>query len=100
MEMPGFLGGTRPRNGTVKVELFESRYRARTSGVIVGYFFAQACYTATHSWLLFHPQRELGIAPLFATAIVIVGGALGIAGNPLGAWLSDRVGRRPTTPQK
>jgi MFS family permease len=78
------------------LELFDGRYRRRTIGVLFSVFLAQTTMTATQSWLLYHPERHLGLDPDLVTAVIILGGAGGLVGYPLGARLADRVGRRWT----
>lgn len=77
-------------------ELLVPRYRRRTVGVLGSWFLAQMTYTVTHSWLIYHPARELSLAPGLITGVVVGAGALGLVGNPIGAWLADRAGRRAT----
>jgi MFS family permease len=77
-------------------DLLGARFRRRTLGVLaVATLFAFAL-SVTQSWLIYHPVRHLGVAPMLATAAVIGGGAFGLAGFPLGSRLSERWGRRPT----
>jgi MFS family permease len=78
------------------LELFGRRYRRRSVGVLLTAFLAQITVTATMSWLLYHPERELGLHPGIVTAAVLIGAGLGMVGFPLGARLADRMGRRPT----
>lgn len=77
-------------------DLLGSRFRRRTFGVLaVAILFAFAL-SVTQSWLIYHPVRHLGVAPMLATFAVIGGGAFGLAGFALGSRLSERWGRRPT----
>jgi MFS family permease len=78
------------------LELFEKRYRRRTVGVLLPLFLASITGTATLTWLLYHPERQLGLDPGLATIVVIAGGGAGLAGFPLGAYLANRLGRRRT----
>ncbi len=41
-------------------------------------------------------QEVHGWLPAQVATLNLIGGALAIVGNPLGGWLSDRFGRRPT----
>jgi MFS family permease len=77
-------------------ELLEKRYRRRSIGVLLSVFLVSITGTATFSWLLYHPERHLGLDPGLVTVVVIVGGAVGLAGFPLGAHLANRLGRRRT----
>jgi MFS family permease len=78
------------------LELFEKRYRQRSVGVLVPLFLASFTGTATLTWLLYHPERQLGLDPGLVTVVVIAGGGAGLAGFPLGAYLANRLGRRRT----
>jgi len=57
-----------------------------TIGASVAGFFAPKYLQDVHSW------SPAGVALLMA-----LGGALGIIGNPLAGWLSDRFGRKPVS---
>jgi putative MFS transporter len=76
--------------------VFEPRYRRRTSARLVSFFVANLAAAATGNWLFYHGVRTLAIDPGWMTAALITGGAVGIAGFPLGARWADRFGRRPT----
>jgi AAHS family 3-hydroxyphenylpropionic acid transporter len=78
------------------LELFEKRYRRRSIGVLLPLFLASIAGTATFSWLLYHPERQLGLDPGLVTMVVILGGAAGLAGFPFGAYLANKLGRRRT----
>jgi MFS family permease len=52
--------------------------------------------TAVNGWLYFEAVSILGLSPEKASAIVVVGMCVGMAGFPLGAWTSERFGRVPT----
>ena len=39
--------------------------------------------------------RSLGLSPAQAFGGVVIGGLMGVIFNPIGGWLSDRVGRKP-----
>ncbi len=77
-------------------ELFSSKYRARTSGVLTAVFLANATVVVSMTWLIYHAETALGMSPGVATAIVVGGGAVGLAGFPLGAYSANRFGRRVT----
>lgn len=77
-------------------ELLGRRYRGRTLGLVVAVFLANGTVISTMTWLLYHAETALGLRPAIATAIVIGGGAVGLAGFPLGAHFANRIGRRWT----
>lgn len=77
-------------------ELVTPRYRSRTVFIVGTSYFTNVASFATMTWLLYHPETALGLSPGVVTAIVIAGGAVGLAGFPLGARLSNRWGRRST----
>jgi AAHS family benzoate transporter-like MFS transporter len=54
-----------------------------------------AAEAAARAWLFYHPVRSLGLSPRTATALLLLGGTLGLAGFRLGGWLADTWGRRP-----
>ena len=75
--------------------LLAGEHRARALlalGAVVAISTAEA---AARAWLFYHPVRSLGLAPRTATALLLVGGTLGLVGFRLGGWLADTHGRRP-----
>jgi MFS family permease len=71
----------------------ELRGRAlRALGAVVAISAAEA---AARAWLFYHPVRSLGLGEASATALLLAGGTLGLAGFRLGGWLADTRGRRP-----
>jgi len=77
-------------------DLLGPRYRRRTLGVVALGFLFPLAVSSTQSWLIYFPVQHLGIEPLMTTAVVIAGGACGLAGFPLGGRLAESWGRRPT----
>jgi hypothetical protein len=61
-------------------------------GAVVAISAAEA---AARAWLFYHPVRSLGLGEASATALLLAGGTLGLAGFRLGGWLADTRGRRP-----
>lgn len=53
-----------------------------------------AAEVATRTWLFFHALRALALAPPQALLVITAGGAIGLAGFPLGARLAESAGRR------
>jgi MFS family permease len=76
--------------------VFEPRYRRRTVARLASFFVSNVAAGAAGNWLFYHAVRTRELAPGWVTAALIVGGAFGIAGFPLGARAADRFGRRPT----
>ena len=77
-------------------ELFESRYRRRTVGVLVFVLLGNASAIATGSWQFYHVVHALGLSPDWAFLMIAVGGMLGLVGFHTGSRLSDGIGRRRT----
>jgi len=76
--------------------LLGQRYRRRTIAVLIVSGLFPMVIAATQTWLIYFPVQHLGLEPAIATAVVILGGGLALAGFPLGGHLSERWGRRPT----
>ncbi len=76
--------------------LVSPRYRRRTLAVLAVSGLFPMVIAATQSWLIYFPVQHLGLPPLAATAVVIVGGAMALPGFPIGGHLSEVWGRRPT----
>ncbi len=77
-------------------DLLGRRYRRRTLASVALVLLFSLAISSTQSWLVYYPVQHLGLEPLLATVVVIVGGAFGLAGFPVGGRLSERWGRRPT----
>jgi putative MFS transporter len=77
-------------------DLFRGVYRRRALGLLAAWTLRPIGVTAVLTYLYYHAVEGLALAPSVATAILMVGGAAGLAGIPLGARLSERWGRRPT----
>jgi MFS family permease len=76
--------------------LFGAPFRARALAVIVAIVCVNAVEAAARTWLLYHQVRGLGQSPALATAVLVCGGALGLAGYEVGGRLADAWGRRAT----
>jgi MFS family permease len=82
--------------------MFSNLWRAakehpRSFAILAGTFFCLSM--AGNSAGTFGPkylQEVHAWAPSQIATLNLIGGALAIIGNPLGGWLSDRFGRRPT----
>jgi MFS family permease len=79
------------------VDLFAARYRRRTLGMLAVALLKPVSLTAVGTWPFYHMVKTLGLAPGWASLVYVIGGGIGMAGNPLGARLTDRWGRRPTS---
>ena len=77
-------------------ELFLATYRARTLAALVTSLLIGITANTAHLWLLYYPEEKLGISVSKVTAAVILAGAVGLVGYPLGAFAANRLGRRLT----
>jgi MFS family permease len=77
-------------------DLFGTRYARRTAGLLVASGLRPIALVATGTWTYYHAVDTLGLSAGVASGIIIAGGGLGLAGNPLGARLAASWGRRPT----
>jgi MFS family permease len=78
-------------------DLFGREYRRRAIGLLVVSLLRPIALVATTTWPFYHMVRTLGLSPALASLVFLVGGGIGQLGNPLGARLSNRWGRRPTS---
>jgi AAHS family 3-hydroxyphenylpropionic acid transporter len=78
-------------------DLLAPPYRGRALGLLAVALLKPVSLTAVGTWPFFHMVKTLGMAPGWASLVYVVGGGIGLAGNPLGARLADRWGRRPTS---
>jgi major inositol transporter-like SP family MFS transporter len=74
-------------------ELFSPRYRGRTLVMLGGTFVGGMSVGTVLNWVVYYPETVLAVEPVVATAAVIGGGAVGLAGFALGARVADRSGR-------
>lgn len=79
-------------------DLMHPRFRRSALGVTATYVLSQMALTGTTTWMFYFPESRLGLAEGWTTVVVIVGGGIGIAGFPLGALVSNRLGRRVAMP--
>jgi MFS family permease len=86
----GSVAATRAR------DLFRGPYRRRAIGLLAAWTLRPIGVTATLTYLFYHGVSNLALTPAVMTLILVVGGAAGLLGIPLGARLSNRWGRRPT----
>ncbi len=77
--------------------LFRGVYRRRAIGLLAVALLKPIALTATSTWPYYHMVKTLGLSSATASLVYFIGGGIGILGNPLGARLTDRWGRRPTS---
>jgi 2-amino-4-hydroxy-6-hydroxymethyldihydropteridine diphosphokinase len=77
-------------------ELLRPSYRGRAFGVLAAAFLGNAANVAAMTWGMYHLLHNLELSQPTASGIFLAGGALAIAGFPLGARLCDVLGRRWT----
>jgi putative MFS transporter len=86
----GSVAATRAR------DLFHGPYRRRAIGLLAAWTLRPIGVTSVLTYLFYHGVSNLALTPAVMTLILIVGGAAGLLGIPLGARLANRWGRRPT----
>lgn len=87
----GRVAATRAR------DLLAPTHRRRAVGMLAVALLKPVSLTAVGTWPFYHMVKTLGLAPGWASLVYVVGGGIGILGNPIGARLTDRWGRRPTS---
>jgi MFS family permease len=87
----GRVAATRAR------DLLSGPLRRRALGLLAVGLLKPISLTLIGTWPFYHMKQTLGLAPGWASLVYVVGGGIGILGNPLGARLTDRWGRRPTS---
>jgi MFS family permease len=80
---------------SVTRDLFRPPYRRPAVGLLVAATLRPVGTVALGSWAFFHAVENLAIPPA-TVSLIYLGAALSVLGNPFGAWMSDRFGRRPT----
>ncbi len=87
-------------HGTIResrfMDAFGPRYRRRALPIMACALFSAISGTAITGWSYFHAVSVVGLPAGIASTLIIVGGGLGMAGFPLGAWACERAGRVPT----
>ena len=78
-------------------DLLQGPHRRRALGLLAVGLLKPISLTAIGTWPFYHMVKTLALAPGWASLVYVVGGGIGIFGNPLGARLTDRWGRRPTS---
>ena len=77
-------------------DLFRGAWGSRSIGLLIVAALRPISLIAISTWPFYHMVRTLGLAPPVASLVYLVGGGIGQVGNPLGASLANRWGRRPT----
>jgi predicted MFS family arabinose efflux permease len=77
-------------------DLLRPRYRRRAVGLGLVGLLRGAALSALGFYLFHHAVTNVGLETWRVAALFAGGGSLGIVGNPLGAFCSERWGRRPT----
>ena len=77
-------------------DLFRGAWRRRSIGLLAVAALRPIALIAVSTWPFYHMVRTLALPPPVASLVYLVGGGIGQIGNPLGARLANRWGRRPT----
>jgi len=77
-------------------DAFGRLYRRRAITILLCALLANIAGLAASSWAYFHLVSVVGLAPGTASALMLVGGGVGMAGFPLAARSCERYGRIPT----
>jgi len=76
-------------------DLFAPRYRRRSIALLAAGTLRPIGLVALGSWAYYHAVENLGL-PASQVTWIFMGAGLSMLGNPLGAWMANRFGRRPT----
>jgi MFS family permease len=77
-------------------DLFARPWRARSIALLCVASLRPIALIATSAWPFYHMVKSLALSPAIASFVFFVGGGIGQLGNPIGAWLANVWGRRPT----
>jgi MFS transporter, AAHS family, benzoate transport protein len=77
-------------------DILHPLYRRRAITLLACAALDTMAGTAVNGWLYFEAVSILGLSPEKASAIVVVGMCVGMGGFPIGAWMSEKIGRVPT----
>jgi len=78
-------------------DLFRGALRRRSIGLLVLSFLRPIALIAVGTWPFYHMVKTLAFSPSRASLVFLIGGGVGQVGNPIGARLANRWGRRPTS---
>lgn len=77
-------------------DLWAPRYRRRALAVAAQVFLNTGAATAASTWSYYHGVSVVGLSAATTSVLMLVAGAVGMAGFPLAAWACERSGRVPT----
>jgi predicted MFS family arabinose efflux permease len=77
-------------------DVFVALYRKRSVTMIFCALLGAIVGEGMSSWAYFHAVSVVGLSAGSASAMMILGGGLGLLGFPAGAWSSETFGRVPT----
>lgn len=75
---------------------FLGPHRSRAVPLLACAFLSVMAIAAADAWSYYHAVSVVGLSAAMGSAVILMGGALGLAGFPLGAWACERHGRIPT----
>jgi len=77
-------------------DVFGHLYRRRAITILICSLLGTIAAVAASSWAYFHVVTVVGLAPSAASAMMLLGGGVGMLGFPLAARSCERYGRVPT----
>jgi MFS family permease len=77
-------------------DIFVPLYRERSVALTACTIFATLCNEGVGSWGYFHAVSVVGLSAAAASLMMTLGGGVGMAGFPVGAWSAEKFGRVPT----
>ncbi len=77
-------------------DVFGKLYRRRAVTILFCSLLGNIAGIAASSWSYFHLVSVVGLNPGVASALMLIGGGVGMLGFPLGARTCERYGRIPT----
>jgi Na+/melibiose symporter-like transporter len=86
----GYVAASRAR------DLFRGPWRRRAIALLFVAALRPIALIATSAWPFYYMVKSLALPPATASLVFFVGGGVGQLGNPVGAWLANVWGRRPT----
>ena len=87
-------GGATREGGLLDV--FRAPHRRRTLPIVACGFLSVMAAGSVEGWGYYHVVSVVGLSAGAASALILVGGGVGLLGFPLGAWACERLGRVPT----
>ncbi|HTT76759.1 MAG TPA: MFS transporter [Candidatus Binataceae bacterium] len=74
-------------------DVFGRRYRRRTLPLIVATLIGEASGAAFSTWVYYHAVTVVGLSPAQGSIILLVGGAVSMAGLVIGVCMAELAGR-------